>query len=125
MAAGVTKRTEPVQDRLIKAKRLGKAGVGMQRIPVARESIQQRLIFVNALLDALIGWARGRHIDLCAGTAIATPATDATHKGRDLVAHQELAGVVVAIDGSDHHRALALVEDVFNTRLVRQLRLRR
>ena len=55
-------RTEAQETTL--AERLGEARVGVQRVPVAAEAIEQRLVRQRLLLDHQIRFARRRHVDV-------------------------------------------------------------
>ena len=51
MASGITEGTQPMQDRLVITECPGKRRVGVQRIPVTAQAIQQRLVGVGFLFD--------------------------------------------------------------------------
>ena len=48
----------------LEAERLREAGIGVQRVPVAGQAIEQRLVLAGLLLDDLVGRAIGRDVDV-------------------------------------------------------------
>src|SRR3546814_2282264 len=55
---------KPVEDRPVEARRGGDRGVGMERIIVAREAVDQRLLGPGCKFGALVR-GRGRHLVRC------------------------------------------------------------
>ncbi len=120
MAARVPECAKAVQDRALKADRLGEVGIGVQRVPVAAEAIEQRLVGGHFLFDARVGRAVWRLDRRCGLAAIAAPAARAAHHDDQVVLDQRFAvlGVADRLDVDDG--VFALVQDLLDVRFVGQ-----
>ena len=65
VARGEAERAEPVEDRLVEAEGLGEGRVGVERVPVAGEAVEERLARRSIFsLDDRVGRAVRRGVDL-------------------------------------------------------------
>ena len=123
--ASVAEGAQAVEDRPIKAEGLGEVGVDVERVPVAAEAVEERLVGVDDLLDLGVGLAIRGDVDVGGGPSIAAPTTSAADERGQLVVDQLLPGLVARRDREDDGGVLALVEDVLDRDAVRQLGVRR
>jgi hypothetical protein len=82
-----------VQDRPVETGQLGEGGVGVERVPVAREAVEQRLVLADRPLDRTVGGPvrRGEPVG---GAAFAAEAALAAYEDLGVVGPQR--PVVVA-----------------------------
>ena len=125
VARGIAVGAQPVQDRLREAERAGEAGVDVQRVPVAREPVQQRLVVADLLRAREVGRAIGGRVGVARGPSVAAPAARAADHRAELVVGEHLAGLIGGLDGHHDERVLALVEDVLDPRAMREPGARR
>ncbi len=98
-----------MQDRLVEAESLGEIWIRVQRVPVAGQTVQQRLVEVGLLLDHRVRLARRRDVDVAGRAALAAPAAGAAHESGDLVIRDLLAAFVGGGNAEQHHRVRRLV----------------
>jgi hypothetical protein len=113
-----------VQNGLLKAEGGGEARVGVERVHVAREAVEQRLIVARLLFHRRVGGALGHGAALGRGAAVAAPAAGAAHEGADLVDGEQVAVLVVGAHLHHDHGAFALVVDGLHLRAVGEALLR-
>ncbi len=114
-----------MEDRLVELHRLGEGRIRVERVPVAAEAIEERLVRRGLLFDHRVRLPVGRRVLLGARAAVTAPAARTADEGRDLVDGQQVAVLVEALDRRHDQSALALVVDVADARLVRELRVPR
>jgi hypothetical protein len=104
---------QAVDDGLVEARHLGEVRVGVQRVLVAREPIQEGLLRQGRGLDRAVGRAIRRLVARL-GAGVAAEATLTANEQREAVGEQVLAGFVLRGRLQDHERRLALVVDLRN-----------
>ena len=110
--AGEAVGAQAVEDRPVEAAHGRERRVGVQRVAVARQPVDQRLVGAGLQLDGVVGVAVGRLVRVAGRTAVAAPAALAADVGRHAGVEQRLAGVDEGrLALGDDHRALALVVD--------------
>ncbi len=100
-----------MDDGSVEARHLGEVGIGVKRVLVAAQPVQQRLLRQGRRLDDAVGFPLRRHVaDLRARGAseAALSADEEARAGRE----ERLAGLVAALVLGDHESGLPLVEDV-------------
>ena len=111
-ATGEPVGAEAVEDRTVEAAHGGEGRVVVQRVAVARQPVDQRLVGAGLQLDGVVGVAVRGLVRVARRTAVAAPAALAADVGRHAGVEQRLAGVDEGgLALGDDHRALALVVD--------------
>ncbi len=125
-AAGVSVGAEAVEDRAVEAAHRGELRVGVQRVHVARESVDERLLRQRLHADRLVGRAvRAARCARRSGPRSPPKPPSPRTKMLDGVAEDELALGVDRV-GLDHDDgALALVVDRLDRRRGRERAARR
>src|SRR5207244_2740540 len=100
--AGEAEGAEPVQDRPLVAGHAGELGVGVQRVHVAREPVEQRLLGPRRHGDRLVGRPVRRHVARAARATLAAEAALAAREDARGVPEEETALLVDAL-GLDEH----------------------
>ena len=100
-----------MQDRRREAGRLGEVGVGVQRVAVAAEPVEQRLLRGHVVRRVGVGRAVGQ-LDRDRRAAVAAPAALAAHEDRRADRPELLAGRRGGHALLPDHGRLALVPDV-------------
>jgi len=103
----------------IKASNSGHVGVNVERVPVARETVEGSLVLAGLLSDNVVGLAAGGLVGGSGGTAIGTlllsakVASTADEHG-ELVDADVIAVLVNSLDSNGGNASLTLVEDINN-----------
>ncbi|KAI3479441.1 hypothetical protein L1887_58459 [Cichorium endivia] len=124
------KRAEAVQDGLVKATHLRKAGVNVQRVVVARQTVQRSLRIRRLLRHHLVRLARRRLVRRRRCTAVlarllAAKAARASDEDGALALEDEVAAALVeGVHHRRYRRSLALVQHLHQLGLVHQRRAR-
>ena len=107
--AGEPVGAQPVEDRLREAGQRRERRVGVQRVAVAVESVEQRLVGAGRVRDDLVGRAVGRDVARAARAAVAAPAALTPDEGRHGGGPQQVAAGLAGLALEHDHRGLALV----------------
>ena len=89
--AGEPERAETVQDRAVESAHGGERRVGVQRVAVAREAVDQAPGRVTLGRHLVVGCPVGRHVLRAGRPALAAPATLAADEHRGAVGVERLA----------------------------------
>ncbi len=98
-----------MQDGLVEPGTSGELGVGVQRVPVAGEAVEQGLVRAHGAFDGPVGFAGGR-IEAVGRAAVAAPAALAAYEDLGVVGPQRAVGVG-DLGAQDQDGGLALVVD--------------
>ena len=122
VSSQVAEGTQAVQDRLLEAKRGRKGRIDVQRVPVAAQSVDERLLFAELVGQCEVSGAIGRGVDVGRGSALAAEAACATDEGAQVVFGQQLTRVgVVGVDVGDDDGVFAFVVDLGDAGAVAEL----
>ena len=88
---GEAVRAQAVQDRAVEAGEGGEARIGVQRVAVAGQPVQQRLRRQRRVADLVVGGAVGRHVLRAGRAALAAEAALAADEDRTAQRVQRLA----------------------------------
>ncbi|KAG1648200.1 hypothetical protein GQR58_030039 [Nymphon striatum] len=96
--AGKAVGAEAMQDRLVEAAHCGERRVGVQRIAVAVETVEQGLVVAGFVGDHMVGVPIGE-LHLVGGPAVAAPSAFASNEQRAAGCEQRFAALLQAVLG--------------------------